>query len=141
MRPIADNIWIHDSKLAAGPFGTFRTWGARMTRFGSHGLFLHSPVKLDAELKREIDELGPVAAIVAPNRLHHLFVADYFAAYPMRESMRRPDFRKNVATSNFTAHSATKPAPEWSRQLEQHFVSGASLMNETVFFHPSSRTW
>src|SRR5882672_5337467 len=140
MKQIADNIWTHDSKLAAGPFGTFEL-GARMTAIRlAHGIFLHSPVKLDPELKRQIDELGPLTVVVSPNRLHHLFIGDYFAAYPQAQIYAAPGLPEKRRDLKFHSTLADEPAREWSRQLEQHLVSGASLMNETVFFHPPSRT-
>ena len=140
MKQIGDNIWTHDSKLAAGPVGTCEL-GARMTAIRlANGIFLHSPVKLDPELKRQIDELGPVTVVVSPNRLHHLFVGDYFAAYPQAQIYAAPGLLEKRKDLNFHGTLADEPAPQWSRQLEQHLIRGASLMNETVFFHPPSRT-
>jgi hypothetical protein len=36
------------------------------------GLFLHSPVPLDAGTKSALDQIGAVRAIVAPSKAHHL---------------------------------------------------------------------
>ena len=51
--------------------------GTRMTiiRLKNGKLFLHSPTKLSPKLIEKINNLGKVAFIVAPNKLHHLFLA------------------------------------------------------------------
>ena len=52
--------------------------GMRMTvvRLGDGGLFLHSPIPLSGELRRELDALGTPRALVAPNRMHWLHLAE-----------------------------------------------------------------
>ena len=58
--------------------------GTRMTiiRLKNDKLFLHSPTKLNSKLIEKINNLGKVAFIVAPNKLHHLFLASYVEQYP-----------------------------------------------------------
>ncbi len=41
----------------------------------------HSPVHFDPELKKALDELGPLRFAVAPNRYHHPSVGDVSSAY------------------------------------------------------------
>jgi hypothetical protein len=52
--------------------------GTRMTviRLADGSLFVHSPIHLDDEIRASVDRLGPVRHVVAPNRYHHLYVAD-----------------------------------------------------------------
>ena len=45
-------------------------------------LWIWSPVKLTANLRAEVDRLGPVRHLVSPNKLHHLYLQDWKAAYP-----------------------------------------------------------
>ena len=58
--------------------------GTRMTiiRLKNDKLFLHSPTKINSKLIKEIDNLGKVAFIIAPNKLHHLFLSSYVKQYP-----------------------------------------------------------
>src|SRR5262249_58999931 len=74
LRALDRDIWVADRplKLAVGDIG------ARMTviRLADGGLFLHSPVPLDAATKRALDELGPVRVVVAPSKVHHLFASE-----------------------------------------------------------------
>jgi hypothetical protein len=58
--------------------------GCRMTalRLGSGDLLLHSPIRLTAELRSRLDQLGPVRHVLAPNLDHYLFARDYREPYP-----------------------------------------------------------
>lgn len=75
-----EGVWI-DTRPAK--FWGVET-GSRMTvvRLSEGGLFVHSPVALDEETRREIDALGEVRAVVAPSLFHHLHVAGWLSRYP-----------------------------------------------------------
>lgn len=116
--------------------------GTRMTivRLGDGGLFLHSPARFDEELKRALNALGEVRAVVAPSRTHHLFVGDYAAAYPRAKcyaALGLPERRRDL---HFDAVLTDEVPDLWRNDLEQHVFKGAPVLNEVVFFHPSSRT-
>src|SRR4030095_13970618 len=66
--------------------------GVRMTviRLQEWGLFIHSPVSFDQDLKKEIDFLGPVRFIVGPNLFHHLSLRPWSQSYPKAKLLRRP---------------------------------------------------
>src|SRR5215472_17620693 len=83
---LAPELWVVD-RLFKLPVVKAEV-GTRMTivRLRDRGLLLHSPVKLELKLRQALDELGEVRAIVAPSSVHHLFVADYLAAYRQAKS-------------------------------------------------------
>ena len=56
--------------------------GARMTaiRMADGSVAVYSPITLTEALRHELDEIGPVRTVIAPNKFHHLFVADYLDA-------------------------------------------------------------
>jgi len=111
-----------------------------IVRLADGSLFLHSPVKLDQGLRGQLGELGEVRAIVAPSRVHHLFVGDYMAAYPQAKSYAAPALPERRRDIKFDA-VLTDDAPDaWSGQLEQHVFKGAPVLNEVIFFHMASRT-
>jgi hypothetical protein len=47
-----------------------------------HGLFVHSPTMLTAELKAEVDAIGIPGWIIGPNRLHYWWIPQWCHAYP-----------------------------------------------------------
>ena len=77
-------------------------FGARMTvvRLDDGSLLLHSPIPIDEGMKSEIDSLGHVGHIVAPNLFHHVHAQSAVALYPSAQlyvaqglDKKRPDLR------------------------------------------------
>jgi hypothetical protein len=111
-----------------------------VVRLADGSLFLHSPVSLDAETRTALDEIGTVRAIVAPSRAHHLFAVDYTKAYPgakLHGAPGLPDKRKDL---KFSSTLSDEAHADWQGQIEQHLFRGAPVLNEVVFFHPTTRT-
>ncbi|WP_394825622.1 DUF4336 domain-containing protein [Pendulispora albinea] len=138
LQPCGDGIWTATRPMR---FFLLET-GTRMTvvRLSCGGLFVHSPVALDARMREAIDSLGPVRAIVAPSRFHHLFVPQWIAAYPDARSFACPglsDKRPDVAWNHVLGD---EPDALWRADLAQVFFGARPLENEVVFFHAPSRS-
>lgn len=140
----APGLWTADGQAdAAVPkFFHKHDFSTRMTviRLDDNGLFLHSPIRLDDDLRRELDNLGQVRSIIAPSKAHHLYVADYCSTYPQAKlygALGLPVKRKDL---RFAGMLGDEPRPEWRGHVEQRTVAGAPMLNEVVFFHPASRT-
>ena len=137
---IASNLWTAERPfklpLILGDIGTRMT----IVRLVDGGLFLHSPVPLDAGTKSALDQIGVVRAIVAPSKAHHLFAGDYVKEYPgarLYGAPGLPDKRKDL---KFDAILSDTAPPEWQGQVEQHLFRGAPFLNEVVFFHTPTRS-
>ncbi len=78
LMPLAEDLWT--VRRAQRFIGV--ELGSRMTviRLAADDLLLYSPVALDGSLCDQLAAIGRVRYVVAPNRMHHLHVADYFAA-------------------------------------------------------------
>ena len=50
-------------------------------RLADGSLWLHSPIQFTSDLAKQIDALGEVRYLVAPNKLHHLFLIFYLNYY------------------------------------------------------------
>lgn len=116
--------------------------GTRMTvvRLDDGGLFIHSPVALDEATKRDLDVLGPVRFVVAPNRFHHLFAGDYFTAYPQARIFVAPGLPEKRTDLRFHEVLTGETPSGWAGEIDQVLVAGMPLINEVVFFHRASRT-
>ena len=140
LRNLAPNLWVaeHPFKLPL----RLGDIGARMTiiRLAEGGLFLHSPVPLDPAIRGELDALGPVRAIVAPSKAHHLFVNDYVKAYAAAKLHGAPGLPDKRRDLKFDSILADQPDADWQGQIEHHLFRGAPLLNEVVFFHPATQT-
>jgi hypothetical protein len=138
LTPLAPDLWVATRPLPL-PVGDI---GTRMTviRLPEGGLFLHSPVRLDAATRQALDATGAVRWVVAPSKVHHLFVADYRAAYPEARLYAPPGLAEKRKDLRFDAELGDAPPPEWSGAIDQIPFRGAPLMNEVVFLHRASRT-
>lgn len=116
--------------------------GTRMSvvRLAGGELLLYSPVRLDSALRAELDALGQVRFVVAPNRFHHLFAGEAVAAYPDAELYGAPGLDRKRADLDFRGVLGDEAPAGWKGQLEQCFIAGFPLINEVVLFHPPSRT-
>lgn len=136
--PLAENIWT-----AVRPQTFFGLEvGARMTvmRLADGSLLLHSPLPLDADLRRELDALGRVRYAVAPNRVHHLYAGKVADAYPEARLWIGPGLEKKRPDLEFVAILGDEAPAEWRDEVGQVFFAGRPYENEVVFFHRPSRT-
>jgi hypothetical protein len=138
MQQLDSDLWVADSPLRF--FGL--EIGARMTvmRLAGPRLLLHSPVAAGAELVREVQALGPVAFIVAPNRFHHLFVGEWQRACPEASVYAAPGLERKRPDLRIAGLLTDEPEPGWAGTIDQVLVSGFPLANEVVFFHRPSAT-
>jgi hypothetical protein len=114
--------------------------GTRMSvvRRDDGGLWIHSPVRLTPSLRQTVEKLGEVRHVVCPNVYHHLYAADWAAAYPRavvhapaRLRKKRPDLRIDAALDD--------QAQPFGDALRAIHIDGCTL-DETVFVHGPSRT-
>jgi hypothetical protein len=103
-------------------------------------LFIWSPVAVSTELRAEVDALGAVKCLVAPNSLHHVFLQDWKAAYPNAALYAAPGLRERRRDIAFDADLGDAPPPAWSVEIDQTPMRGNRITTEVVFFHRKSGT-
>ena len=137
LEKFAEGVW-----LASAP-QKFLGWqmGTRMTilMLGDGSLLVHSPIALDDSLKSEIDALGPVGHIVAPNVFHHLYAADAMKAFPDAKVHGPAGLRKKRPDLRLDATLGEQTEPAWRNDLETLKIHG-TLLEETIFWHKPSGT-
>ena len=138
LEPISDDVWIERRPLRFFGLET----GTRMTvvRLAGGGLFVHSPVPLDAGTREAVDALGPVEALVAPCLFHHLHIGEWARAYPAASLSGCPGLAKKRADLSWGAVLSDEPDPQWRGELDQVFFGAFPMENEVIFFHRKSKT-
>jgi hypothetical protein len=139
LQPFGDEIWIADGTTAVVAGFRYPTRMA-VIRLSDGGLFVWSPVALSDALRAAVDALGPVRHIVAPNKLHHLFLGEWHAAYPAARLYAAPGLRKRRKDIAFDGDLDDSPAPGWAGEIDQVVMRGNVITSEVVFFHRRSRT-
>jgi hypothetical protein len=144
LKPVAEDVWIVDGPAIRFGFGWPKIpFPTRMTvlRLADDALFLHSPTELTPALSGEIEKLGRPCWIVAPNRIHYWWVADWRKAWPEAEVWLAPRVREQAGGRiDFPARELTGPSGyPWDDGVATLPVAG-SFMTEVVFFHRASRS-
>lgn len=136
--PLARDIWTAASPQVFLGMDV----GSRMTvvRLASGFLLVHSPIRPADALKSELDALGEVRFIVAPNKYHHLYAGEFSAAFPDARLYVAPGLEEKRKDLGFHGILTEEPEPFWEDSLEQHVFQDIPAVNEVVFFHPASRT-
>ena len=116
--------------------------GARMTivRLANGELVLHSPIAATPKLVEEVSSLGQVAYLLAPNKLHHLYVGEWKASFPLTKIYAAPGLETKRADLAIEGLLGDEPEPAWANALDQTSLDGFPFANEIVFFHRASRT-
>lgn len=109
-------------------------------RLANGDLFIWSPITLTNELRVEVDLLGNVRHLVAPNSLHHVFIADWKHAYPDAHLYAPPGLREKRKDLPFDLDLANEPSPYWEGEIDQVPMLGNIITTEVVFFHARSGT-
>jgi hypothetical protein len=109
-------------------------------RLSDGALFIWSPIQLTDGLRAEVDAVGQVQHIVAPNSLHHLFLPEWKRAYPKAKLFAPPGLRKKRKDLAFDADLESLPSPYWAEDIDQVLMLGNVITTEVVFFHFKSGT-
>ncbi len=138
MRALDEDLWVAEQPLR---FGLLQL-GTRMTviRLSDASLLLHSPIALTESLRMEIEELGSVRYVIAPNRFHHLFASDWTVRYPRSSLYVAPGLHDKRPDLTVTGVLPQDAPDSWLMDLECILFEGLPLANEVVFFHKKTRT-
>ena len=138
LQEIAPDLWHVQHTFSANgmPVSTRMT----VVRLRGRVLWLHSPVPLTPALREQLGGLGEVGYIVAPCKMHHLFIGPCAQAYPAAQVYGAPGLAGK--RPDLTTLRSLDPtlAPPWHEELEQVFIDGIPIGNEVAFYHRASRT-
>jgi len=139
LKQFAQEVWIAD-----GPdvviVGFHYPTRMAVIRLSDRSLFIWSPIQLTDGLRTEVDALGQVRHIIAPNSLHHLFLLEWKRAYPGAKLYAPPGLRRKRQDIVFDADLGDAPGPDWAREIDQVVMQGNLITTEVVFFHTKSGT-
>lgn len=134
LRYLDSELWVvdHDFSLMGLKIGT-RTTVVR----SSEELLLISPGPISEAQALQLATLGRVSALLAPNKMHHLYLAEAQARFPAAKTYIAPGLSKKRPDLTFEAEL---PANLTFWGLEQVLVEGMPDLNETALWHSRSAT-
>ena len=134
---VTDQVWCYQYPVRVGPLKLM----ARMTvaRLNDGAIWVHSPAPLTDQLLEELTAIGSVQHVVAPNKSHYLHFKDFLANFPGAQGYIAPGLQSRLAPHDALRILAPGSDP-WPEDIDLTFVSGLPLINETLFYHRSSRS-
>jgi hypothetical protein len=147
-KPLAPDIGIVD-----GPFEHLTVGGIRLplpfttrmtvARLSNGDLWLHSPIKFDEKLARELQGLGKVRHLVSPNQFHYAHIGEWARAFPGTIAWASPRVRQRARARrievNFARNLDANAPEEWCEEIDQFLFPGG-YFKEFIFFHRISKT-
>src|SRR6266542_3295563 len=130
LQPLDRDLWVIDHALAMGGLSL----GTRTTvlRLPDGSMALISPGPLDDAGAAAVTALGPVRALVAPNTMHHLWLADARRRFPDARLYAPPALAKKRPELPIDVALPASPAPD---VLVPIAVAGMPRLDETAFVH------
>ena len=147
LKLMAENIWIVDGPAIEMSFGLTKVpFSTRMTvvKLANGKLWCHSPIQPNQALLDSLDQLGEVAYLIGPNKLHYAYLQAWKDLYPSAQVWLAPGIDQRARTQKMPlpqGQELTDQAPpDWSAELDQDLFKGSRFMQEAVFFHKASKT-
>ncbi len=139
LKAFAPSLYVADGPMV--PFFSF-PYPTRMAvaQLSDGDVWVWSPVKLTEDLAGAVDALGPVRYIVSPNKLHHLFLAEWAERWPDARLYAAPGLARKKPQLKFDGELRDEPETEWAADIDQVVFRGSFAMEEVVFFHRPSAT-
>jgi hypothetical protein len=134
-----DALWVAEGEMVSF-FGAPYPTRSVIARLDNGDLWVWSPVKLTADLRAEVERLGPVRHLVSPNKLHHLYLSEWKAAFPGAQLWGPRSTIKKRPDLQFRGVLEDDPPSAWGRDIDQAWFRGSFAMDEIVFLHRPSST-
>ena len=137
---LGPDIWLADGPVVTAALGFRYPTRMALIRLPDASLLVWSPVALSAQVAAWIGQTGPVTHIVAPNHLHHLFLAEWQDAYPSARIHAAPGLRAKRPDIRFAADLADGLPDAWGGAVACVLFQGNAITTEAVLFHRPSAT-
>lgn len=140
LEEFGDQIWIADGPEIVAAAGFHFPTRMAVIRLADQSLFVWSPIELSQTMRDEINALGEVRYLIAPNDLHHTFLQDWHHAYPLAKIIAAPGLIAKRKDIHFDDVLGDTPHPDWAGQIDHVVMNGNLITKEVVFFHAQSGT-
>ena len=140
LKEFGPDIWIADGPEVTAGLGFHYPTRMAVIRLTRGDLFIWSPTKLTDALRAEVESLGQVRHLVAPNSLHDVFIADWKRAWPDAHLYAAPGLREKRKDLAFDSELTDAAQTPWAGEIDQAVMSGNAITTEVVFFHVKSGT-
>jgi len=131
-RRLAADLWLLDRQLRM-PGGARLPLRSVVVRLRSGALVVLSPPPLIEAA--QLDALGDVAHVVAPNSFHYVYAADLMARFPHATLHIAPGLRGRVPALPDATELGGSAAALWPGEIEIAVLGPVRGVSEVVLFH------
>jgi hypothetical protein len=137
LKPVTNGVWIVDS----GPMTAmgFVQLPIRMTvlRLYDGSLMLHSPTRFTATLKQELEQVGLIAHLVAPNSAHWMFVKEWQDRCPAVRTWAAPGLYRRGQVRRMGVHIDHEmqdgALAHWPGEIDRVLIEGVGFAEVALF--------
>jgi hypothetical protein len=137
LAPFATGLWLDQEPVRI--VGTRLASTMTVVRLGDGSLLVHSPVPLTPARRAAVEALGSIKHLYAPNLFHHMWLAEWSAAFPDARVHAPAGLRKKRPDLRIDRVHGAGLEPAFSGFIDEVQVGGFRL-DETVLFVRSART-
>lgn len=135
LQPFGAGIWLDRAEVRTLGFEFTSTM--TLVRLGDGSLLVYSPIPLTAERRAAVEALGPVEHLYAPSLYHHLWLAEWAAAFPRaRVHAPRKLGKKHPGLRIDRAHGP-ESEPAFAGVIEELHIEGCRLDETVLFVRPA----
>lgn len=135
---VASGLWT--VKVPFRMFGLALQGRTHVIQLPDGGVVVHTPSRLPDATWDEITRLGPVRALLAPNKMHHLAFGDAAARFPEARKLAAPGLADKRRDLSFDGVLGDQADPVFAGTLVPLHVPGMPMLEEVAFLHPATRT-
>jgi len=131
----ADGVWL--CTVPVSFLGLHLTSTMVILRLADGSLLVHSPVALTPERRAQVEALGPVAHLYAPNVFHHLSLAAWAAAFPAARVHAPRGLPRKCPDVRIDRFHDEAPDPAFAGVVDEIRIAGFRLEETALFYRPA----
>ena len=139
MKEFAPSLYVADGP-AVSFYGFPYPTRMAVVRLSDGSAWVWSPVALTDAIVDFMSNFEAVRHIVSPNKIHHIFLAEWREQWPEARMYAPPGLAQRKPELQLDAELGDQPDPAWAADIEQVIDRGSVAMEEVDIFHRESRT-
>ncbi|WP_375748472.1 hypothetical protein [Vibrio sp. HN007] len=133
-----DKLWFVDMPYTK--LGLTHIHRMVIIKISDNALLIHSPIELTTTLQNELSQLGIVKGIIIPSPSYHVYLSDWWLAYPDALYYATPTVIQKRSDLNFDGALSGKTPQLWKGELYQTALLGIDKPTKMLFCDPASQT-
>lgn len=137
MQQIGEDIWVHEDTMTL--MGSKLRLRMTIVKLADGKIWVHSPTKLNVDLKQQIEALGPVAYVVAASNGHNTWLCQWHEGFPAAVLYVSAGIPEKLCLADYQLLDEAAETP-WQADLSRKYMAAVPFFNESVFLHKKTKS-